>query len=306
MEHTRRQIIRMTGSRRRVHIIVNPIAGSGEGPARAGKVEERLLEAGFEVECTATQTAGDAIQLSRSAAGSGVDVVLVCGGDGTVNEAVQGLAGSPCALAVMPLGTANVLAHELELDGDPRRVTELVLAGRRRRLDLGRCAGQYFMCLASVGFDAVVTQRMAERRKGAISYLSYLRPVWKAFAGYPFEPLRVRLDGEPIDSPVYHLTIGNTRSYGGPFTITPLARPDDAQLDACAFGGRGKLWLALYMTATTVQVHHRFPNVHYLRGRKFEVDAARPVAVQVDGDFRTHTPVTFEVVPDAITVLSNR
>ena len=291
---------------RRVCIIVNPISGPGHARRRAEKVHKGLVDAGCEVGWFTTEEPGHAVGLARRAARDDADVLLVCGGDGTVNEAVQGLAGTRTALAVMPLGTANVLGCELGLSSNPRRVTDLVLHGRPRKLDLGRCGEWYFICMASVGFDAFVTQHMARWRTGPISYLSYLRPVWKAFWDYPFEPLQVRLDGEPVDSSVTHIVIGNTRSYGGPFTLTPLAHANDGRLDGCAFGGVGRCWLALYMSATVVGVHHRLGNVLYLKGRHFEVTAERPVAVQLDGDFRTHTPVTFEVVPDAITVLTNR
>jgi len=296
----------MGSARRRICIIVNPISGQGDAEIRAREVENRLVEGGCEVRRIVTQRAGHAVELAREAAAIRTDIVLVCGGDGTVNETLEGLAGSGTALAQMPLGTANVLGHELGLKAAPRRVTELVLRGRRRRLDLGRCGPRFFICMASVGFDAYVTQQMAELRKGAISYFSYVRPILKAFRDYRFEPLRVEVDGKPIDTPVYNIVVGNTRSYGAPFTMTPLARPDDGRLDVCAFAGCGKLWLALYMAATSVPVHHRFASVRYLTGRRVDVDAASPVPVQFDGDFKTRTPVRFEVVPNAITVLSNR
>jgi YegS/Rv2252/BmrU family lipid kinase len=252
-----------------------------------------------------TERAGHAVELAREAARSRADAVLVCGGDGTVNETLEGLAGSRTALAQMPLGTANVLGHELGLKAAPRWVTELVLHGRPRRLDLGRCGRHFFICMASAGFDAYVTQQMAELRKGSINYLSYVRPTLKAFWDYPFEPLRVEVDGKPVEPCVYNVVVGNTRSYGAPFTMTPQARPDDGRLDVCAFAGRGRAWLALYMAATTVPVHHRLASVRYLTGLRIDVDAASPVAVQLDGDYKTQTPVRFEVVPNAITVLSS-
>jgi YegS/Rv2252/BmrU family lipid kinase len=291
---------------RRVRIIVNPIAGSGTAPGRARQVKEQLVRSGCEVDLQTTDAVGRAEDMARSAVRDSVDVVLVCGGDGTINEAVQGLAGSETALAVMPLGTANVLGHELKLGSAPRRVAELVLCGRRRRLDLGRAAGRYFICMASAGFDAYVTEHMAKRRRGSISYLSYVAPAWRALRNYPFEPLRVRVDGRPLDRPVYHLIVGNVRCYGGPFTMTPNAKPDDGRLDAVAFCAPGHAMLALYMAATTLRVHHRLGSVQCLRATRFDVESDRPVSVQLDGDFRDSTPVSFEVVPQAITVLENR
>lgn len=295
----------MGSPRRRVLIIVNPISGRGDADRRAREVERGLAQAGCNVRRTVTERAGHAVELAREAAETGVDAVLVCGGDGTVNETLEGLAGSRTALAQMPLGTANVLGHELGLKSASGWVTELMLHGRPRRLDLGRCGTRFFICMASAGFDAYVTQQMAEVRKGAISYLTYVRPTLKAFWKYPFEPLRVTVDGELVDAPVYSVVVGNTRSYGAPFTMTPRARPDDGILDVCTFGGRGRSWLALYMVTTAVPVHQHLANVRFFTGRRIDVDAASPVAVQLDGDYKTQTPVSFEVEPDAITVLSS-
>ena len=291
---------------RRVRIIVNPIAGSGTAPARARRVRDALAAAGCDAESVTTDAAGHAARLARDAVADSADVVLVCGGDGTVNEAVQGLAGTHTALAVMPLGTANVLGHELGLGRSARRVTDLVLRGRRRRLDLGLGDGRFFICMASVGFDAWVTEHMARWRRGGINYLSYLRPTWRAFWDYPFEPLDVRVDGVPLKRPVRHIVVGNVRSYGGPFMMTPAARPDDGLLDACVFEAAGRAALVFYMAAAAVHVHHRFRGASCLRGRKIEVGCARPVAMQMDGDFKGHAPVTFEAAPGAITVLSAR
>jgi len=296
----------MSRPRKRVTIIVNPISGGGRARGHAAEIKRLLSAEGREVVRFETEARGDAEMLSREAVSQGADVVLACGGDGTVNEVVQGVAGTQTALAVLPMGTANVLGHDLELGRNARKAATLVLRGKRRRLDLGRCAGRYFICMGSVGFDAFVTRQVADVREGTFSYLSYVGVTWKAILAYRFAPLRVRVDGEPLDTTVYHLILGNLRGYGGPFMMTPRAKPDDGLLDGCAFCSPGRLWLAAYMAATVVHVHHRYGNVLNLRGRTFEVDADRPVPVQLDGDFIGHTPVTFEIVPDAITVLSNR
>ncbi|HUV38761.1 MAG TPA: YegS/Rv2252/BmrU family lipid kinase [Planctomycetota bacterium] len=296
----------MTQRPRRVCIVVNPIAGRGRAGVLAAATGELLVASGCEVERHETRSPRHASELAADAARRAFDVVLACGGDGTVNDCVQGLVASDTALAVMPLGTANVLGHELALRADPEHVTRLVVDGRRRRLDLGRCGDDYFLCVAGVGFDAAVAEEMERRRTGVITLASWVGPTWHTFWRYGFEPLEVRIDGVLIDGAVRHLLIGNTRSYGGPFVITPHARPDDGLLDACAFGAPGKLALALYMAATIPHVHHHLRGVTCAAGRRIEVTAKRPVPVQLDGDYRTTTPVTFEVVPGAVTVLSNR
>ena len=289
-----------------VVIIVNPIAGGGRGQKDAEEVERLLAAGGRSVERVLTNASGDAERAALGAAKSGANTVLVFGGDGTINEAAQGLAGSDTALAVLPLGTANVLAHELGLGYGPRRAAELVLRGRRRRLDLGRAAGRYFVCMASTGFDAYVTENMAKWRRGAISYLSYVGPTLKALWRYPYTPLRVRVDGAPMRRPAYHVIVGNVRNYGGPFTMTPNARPDDGLLDVVAFESGGPAMLGLYMAATTVHLHPRLRTVEMLRGRRIEVEAGEPVPVQTDGDFRGYSPACFEIASERITVLEDR
>ncbi len=290
----------------RVVIIVNPIAGGGRGPRVALDVERRLAAEGRAVERVETRAAGDAERLAREAVASRARVVLVCGGDGTVNEAVQALAGTDTALAVMPLGTANVLARELGVFDGARAVAGLILRGRRRRFDLGRANGRYFICMASVGFDAFVTERMARERRGSISYMTYFAPTWRAFRDYPFAPLRITVDGTPLERPAYHVIVGNVRGYGGPFSVTPAAKPDDGRLDACVFRGCGRGWLLFHMAAMAAHVHHRFGSVEVVRGSRIEVASDAPVPLQLDGDFKGHAPVVFEVVPNAVTVLRNR
>ena len=290
----------------RVVIIVNPIAGGGRGPSEALDVERRLAAAGFSVERVETRAAGDAERFAREAAASRAAIVLACGGDGTINEAVQGLAGTDTALAVMPLGTANVLARELNVFDGPSAVAGAILSGRRRRFDLGRANGRYFICFASLGFDAFVTEQMAKSRRGSISYLTYLAPTWRAFMDYPFTPLRVTVDGRRLEAGAYHVVIGNVRGYGGPFSVIPAAKPDDGQLDACVFRGTGRGWLVWHMAAMAAHVHHRVGNVEMVRGSRIEVECDAPVAMQFDGDFKGHGPVVFETVPRAVTVLAHR
>jgi YegS/Rv2252/BmrU family lipid kinase len=288
---------------RRVRIIVNPISGLGWMQRRAEKLRRRLVEAGCDAELCATERAGHGGDLAREAADLGFDVVVAAGGDGTINDVIQGLALTETALGILPMGTANVLATELNLGDFVWQAVRLVLRGARRRLDLGRCGDRYFVCFASVGYDAFVVQCMAEWRKGTITHLSYFGPMWKAFVEYPFAPLRVKVDGKELDRPVYHFVMGNTRSYGGSFQITTRAHPDDGLLDACAFGGDGHGWLFIYLACTVCRMHQWFGNVRMLRGKRFEIDGPRPLPFQFDGDFRGFTPVTFEVVPKAITVL---
>ncbi len=290
---------------RRVLIVVNPIAGGGRAPRDAEDVRRRLAAEGLSVELVLTKVSGDAERAAYGAARDGADTVLACGGDGTINEVAQGIAGTDAALAVLPLGTANVLAHELGLGYGPKSAAKLVLHGCRRRFDLGRMGGRAFVCMASAGFDAYVTEHMAKWRRGSINYLSYVAPTLNAFWNYPYTPLTVKVDGVAVRRAAYHVIVGNVRNYGGPFTMTPRAKPDDGMLDVVAFGAPGHGMLALYMAAAIVHVHPLFHTVEMARGRRIEVEADEPVPVQLDGDFRGYSPACFEIAPERLWVLKD-
>ena len=292
--------------RRRVCIIANPISGLGWAHGRTERVRDILIREGCEAVLHRTGEPGHGVQLAREAVEAGFDTVVAAGGDGTVNDILQGIVDTDVALAVMPLGTANVLATELGLSAGVRRVVRLVLDGCPRRLDAGRCNGRYFICFASVGFDACVTRQMKELRNGSITHLHYVLPTWRAFWGYHFQPMRVRVDGETLGHKVYHFMVGNIRSYGGPFQMMPWARADDGLLSACAFEGRGRDWIFLYTLSLLARVHFRFNNVETFDACVFEVETDRPMPVQVDGDYFGTTPARFEVHPRAVTVLHNR
>ena len=148
--------------RRRVCIIMNPISGLGWAHGRTERVRDMLIREGCEAVLHRTGRAGHGAELAREAVEAGFDPGVAAGGDGTVNDVLQGTVDTDVALAVMPLGTANVLATELGLVAGTRRVVRLVLKGTPRRLDVGRCNGRYFICFASVGFDACVTRQMKQ------------------------------------------------------------------------------------------------------------------------------------------------
>ncbi len=206
-------------------------------------------------------------------------------------------------MAVLPTGTGNLLAHVLYMSRGPLEAAEVVLKGRRRRLDAGWAAGQYFLSVASVGFDAFVIEKMGERRRGAINYGSYVRPTLKALGEYGFPKLRVSIDGKQIRRPAYHVIIGNVRNYGGPFSMTPSARPDDGLLDVTVLFAPRRLRIAIYLAAAAARMQRSLASMRMRRGRRVDVESESPVAVQLDGDFKTHTPVSFEIVPRAVTVL---
>ena len=283
-------------------LIHNPASRSTLRPERMAQVLELLRTGGWDVTYRPTERAGHATALAREAAERGADVVLVNGGDGTINEAVNGLAGSHTALAVLPGGTANVWAKEMHIDRDPAKAARIALAGERRQVDLGRAGDRYFLLMAGVGLDAAIIPLIGERLKRRLGALAYV----VAGAGTALRtkgwPVRLTVDGATSDTSLAWMVAGNTRSYGGLVSITHRAVAVDGLLDV-ALMHRGGLWRLL---ADGIRLlfrrHDRSPNVTYTRVSVVDI-ATAGIPVQVDGEPHGETPLRLEAVPGALWVV---
>jgi YegS/Rv2252/BmrU family lipid kinase len=288
----------------RVVLLLNPEAGMR--PAAVGQVERALRDRGAVVETHVTTQAGDGTVIARRAAQQGADVLMVAGGDGTINEAVNGLAGSATALAALPVGTVNVWAREVGIPLDPVRAAQLLWDGERRTIDLGRAGQRYFLLVAGVGFDADVAAQVTrpeKRRWGALAYLS--RGVVTAMR-WRRQRMRLTLDGQQLRRQAVFVVVGNTRLYGGVVNITYQAVADDGLLDVCFFRGDGGWQKLAHALRVALRLHTRVPTVEYYRARQVTLVTRPRVAVQVDGDTIGHTPMTFEAAPQALRVVVPR
>ncbi len=261
--------------------------------------------AGWQIETINTDAAGHATEIARDAAARGVDVVVVYGGDGTINEALNGLAGSETALAVLRGGTANVWAKETQCAKDPVASMRAIVGGVRRRVDLGRANGRYFLLMAGLGLDAAIVSRVGARMKRRLGALAYI------IAGVPAalrtKPWRVRMivDGAPTDTLLYFMLLGNTRSYGGVTNITYRAQVDDGLLDLALMRRGGVLRLLLDGIRVLFRRHDRSPNVTYAKVTSVDIETPG-VPVQIDGEAFGETPMRFEIVPRAMAVIVPR
>ena len=277
----------------RALVIVNPIAGRASGPRFVAELERGLGRHGISTETVVTRKPGDARAAALRAAAH--DVVVAVGGDGTVNEILNGLdVARP--IAVYPVGTGNVLAKEV---GSPRRLSrfcEMLGAGRVKELDLASVNGRLFVSMAGVGFDATVAAAMAARRKGGIRLSTYIVPLLRCFATYAFPPVEVRIDdAEPIRAEGFVL-VSNVRTYGGPFVVTPQAVHDDGLFDVCVLPRGSRLRCLRAMFAFFIRCQRRLSGARYYRGRRVAVTSDERVDYQVDGDHAGCLPATFEIL----------
>ena len=282
-------------------IIANPISGRGAAPAAAERLGNVLGQAGHVVERLATRARGDAGRFA-AAAESGFDRIVVAGGDGTLNEVLNGLADpTRIPIAFLALGTANMLARDLGLPRDPEGVAALVESEAIRRIDLGRIGKQRFIGNVGVGFDALVVERIGRMRQGALGYRSYVLPIVRLLAGYREPRLEVRIDdGEPLACGF--VVASNLRNYGGLFQVSERARCDSGALEVCVFERAGMLDLVRYGIAGMLARLGRQGGVAIHCAQRVRI-SGDPSPVQVDGDPWGATPVELEIEPAAASIL---
>ncbi len=285
---------------RRALFVFNPVA-RGAPPIERLRAAIDGLE-GWETSLEATDAAGHATKLARAAAQRGLDVVVACGGDGTVNEVANGLAGSATALAVVRGGTANVWAKEAHLPRDTAAAVRLLTENEQRTIDLGRAGERYFLLMAGIGFDAAVVRDISGALKRRLGAASYLLHGLRVGLRYRTGAADLVVDGEPLASHLYWLLLGNTRNYAGVLNITHQARVDDGRLDIALLQRGGLLRLAWLAPWVLLGRHHRRAHVLYRTVTSLEVRTPG-LPVQVDGEYLTETPLRFDVAPAALRVI---
>ena len=285
-------------------IIANPTSGSHT--RQAHQMQETisfLRNAGWKVELQVTVAPGDASRMTREAVDRHTGVVIVAGGDGTINEVIQELAGSETVLGVLPTGTANVWARETNIPLDYAGAREVLVHGKTRQIDLGHVNGRYFLLMAGIGLDGEVTlaiEKKPIKRLGAVAYL-----LVGAWLGLGYESFRVymTINGRLVKKHALQVVIGNTQLYGGAIKYTWQAKCDDGLLDVCVLRKRTMLERIYVVVDFLLYRAHRHQWVSYAKCTSLNVRTRKPVAIQVDGEPFGYTPARFSIFPKALKVI---
>lgn len=288
----------------RALIVLNPCAGQAAALRQNVEAARAVWRThGWTVDVETTHQAGDGARLAREAALHGYDVVAAAGGDGTINEVINGLAGTRTALAALPVGTVNVWVRELGLPLEPRAAAEALLLARQRRIDLGRAGDRYFLLMAGVGFDAAVVNEVRSDEKRRLGALAYVVRAFALALRYRGRRARIWLDGRKIRGRVLLVVIGNSQLYGGVFKITPRACINDGLLDVCIIKGDSLAEAPLRLLSILRQRYNLDPRIEYHRARTIHITTRGALPVQVDGDQSGFTPMTFTVAPGMLYAL---
>ncbi|MGI5840406.1 MAG: diacylglycerol/lipid kinase family protein [bacterium] len=285
----------------RTIIIINPAAGRGKAAAVWQQLRQSCPELVSACPVSFTERPGHARELAAAAA-TRYETIVSIGGDGTVHEIVNGIAGKPVRLVIVPAGTGNDLARILAVPPQPAAALRLMRSGHPREIDLGRVDGVWFMNVSGVGFDAEVVSDVNSgcRFPGGSAYiLSVLKTLFR----YRPAAAEITVDGVTHFSRIYIASVANGQYYGGGMRIAPQAALDDGMFDVCVVRDLGKIGFLRAFPTVFKGEHTNHPAVSFYRGREVRITTAAPLTVQADGEVVGRTPVTFTLVPRSLTVL---
>lgn len=277
----------------RACIITNPTAGRRRR-APLARFTAALRAGGAEVRVMATRHAGHATELARQVMRDGrTDCIIAAGGDGTIAEVAQAIAGTPQRMGIFPAGSANVLARELAIPFAPEAAARLILSGADATIWPGVAEDakhtRLFVQMAGVGFDACVVHWLPSRLKRMVGRTAYVLTMLGAAVGYRFTTLEVRVDGKPFRA--HGVVVSKGRLYGGRFVICPHGMQHEAGFRVIMLETAGLLATLRMGCALLLGRVERMRDVRIVTGRSVEIRAAVPVPVQVDGDILGMTPV---------------
>ena len=289
-------------------LISNPKTGRyASGRLRpAQELVSQLKSLGLDVELKLTAGPGDATELAARAARNGSPDVIVAGGDGTINEAIQGLAGTKGRLAIIPRGTGNVLARELGLPLNEDEATVIAARGKSRRIHLGLAidettgARRHFALMAGIGLDASIVRRVQPSLKKRIGRGAFWVSGLTHLATWDPHPFTLEIDGRTYTATF--AAIGNAPRYGGDLAITPGARLDQPEFEVCIIETSSRLrYLHLLSHAVRDGMPRNNPEVRFVKTNK--VVAHGNAHVQIDGELIGGLPMRFEISPDSLEVI---
>lgn len=272
----------------KILVILNP-AARGE---RASALGERIAGLSPAIAVRLTSAPDDARKVAKAAVDEGFNVIVAAGGDGTINEVVNGIAGADVVFGILPVGTMNVFATELGIpQNNLVKAWEVIASGVVREVDLPKANDEYFVQLAGAGLDAAVVQRTTPDSKKSLGPISYLLTLAQVAAGTP-----PSVHVEPADGPAREgsfVLVGNGRLYGGPFVLFKDARLDDGLLDVLVFQNQSHWDLLRYVQAIAFGTHPELSDVEYFQTKSLRLMSRDQVPVEIDGELTGTLPYEF-------------
>jgi diacylglycerol kinase (ATP) len=283
----------------KVQLIVNPISGRGRGVSVVPRIEACLRGLGYNPSTFVTQSRGDARDCAASL-DRRTSLILVVGGDGTLNEVINGQHEIP--LALFPVGTGNAFAKDQGIQGRMDFLEALLREGVVECFDVGQAGGKKFLNMAASGILGEIHRSFWEHRNGPESLARCLVKTLKVLWRKPFPRLAVWCDGTLVTRTASIAVISNIRTYAPRISFTPLASPFDGFFDVCIFPEPSRLDLVRWFIGMLRGLHLQDDGIRHLRGRTMCLEGER-VACHVDGEYTGQTPLRVSMLPRCVPIL---
>lgn len=285
---------------RRAILLANPVAGQRRLTDSAlDELLSRLYEQGIDCQAVLTRPGPCSVP---SLDLSDKDLLIVRGGDGTLHQALGEVVRWRRPLALLPVGTANVLARELKIPLREKDALDLLARGSTKRIFLGSGNGRHFHVMAGIGIDAYIIERVRPRLKDRLGRFSYWLAGLSSFWQYPMQEFELRLDGEPCSATF--AVIAKARTYGGQLLMAPRASPCSEAFHVSIFTSKSHARFIAYLWGALRGRHIGFPDVIYRPAHRVEALGAPSLQVQMDGELAGALPMTFAVIPRSIEILA--
>ncbi len=288
---------------KRGFLIFNPSAGSrAKTNIHVQEVVRQFAGENIEMIPRPTQPEGNVVVQVRDIVQEQPDLIVTWGGDGTINEVVNGMFGSGIPLGILPGGTANLMVRELGIPQNVPKAIRIIGAGRRRLISVGQANDRYFLLMVGIGFDSAVIQNVNLSIKRKLGKLAFGLSALHTAVSYRFPEFQVAYDGQNSDC--IFAVICNARHYAAYFVLAPDADISDDYLYICLFQDPGLARLFHYAFHALRRTHLQLPSVRMIRAREAYITGTEGVAVQADGELVGSLPLRFSIHPRSLEVFS--
>ncbi|MBT9175839.1 MAG: Diacylglycerol kinase [Firmicutes bacterium] len=291
-----------------IALIVNLTAGYGKCRLKYPEVTAYLEQHDVKVKSFFTEKRGHGEELARQAVREGFDVVVSMGGDGTLNEVVNGVAGSSATLGFIPAGAGNDFGRTFGLkNGEVTKACHVLLDGHARAVDLCRIDARYFINVAGAGFDAEVGHMANVWGKRYFSgATAYIASILRQLVAFSPREMIIELDEQRISTKVWMVAVANARYFGGGFMIAPTAEIDDGLLDVYIIQETSKAGLLMVLPRVMTGGHVSHPAVLFYRAKRVKLSSPYVLAAQADGELVDHLPQEFAITGEKINMILPR
>lgn len=288
--------------KRKILLVINPRAGRSSYEARLEYIEKKFRDSSLKFERFFTQKDGAGILARKIQADPQFSELVVLGGDGTLNYAVNELLSKPLPISIVSNGTGNDSVKSLHGEMNFENQVEIAIRGKLSRFDLGICNGKAFINGFGIGFDGQVVKEMIGRINKRGSHLDYLMTVLRIVAGFKEKSLRFTIDGKAFKRTVLLMTISNGTTFGGGFVINPFAKANDGLFDVCILNEISPLKRFWHLPKLKTGAHQKLKESEFLQGKRIHIEASDQLVAHLDGEFIGHPPFDISIVPEGLII----